>query len=288
MAQVKELRIKHCFYCKRNTEHSRFVEKTSLVNNLLAYSLISFFTCGLGLILIIPYSILQGAKEGWSQGTEKYHCDVCGAEESANVQNPETEELPVVESLETTAQLEAVLKHYTNLKKIHIKGCSSPSREEVILEAVKLQQSETVLAVIDLSGFGAKNHGMVITPSRVCWYANISMSVVERVAIPHAEWVQKPLLLSGIVNKWLSIGGQQVMVTELGYGKELKLLLALLEEIKKLPHPSPIRQEEKPSPESLPSFSVADELGKLVKLKEQGVLSEEEFNKMKQDLIYRS
>ena len=38
-------------------------------------------------------------------------------------------------------------------------------------------------------------------------------------------------------------------------------------------------------PQQPPSLSLADELSKLAKLKDQGILSEEEFLQMKQDLI---
>ena len=47
------------------------------------------------------------------------------------------------------------------------------------------------------------------------------------------------------------------------------------------------QQNYRASPTSSSSISIADELTKLAKLKEQGVISESEFQKMKQDLINR-
>ena len=44
------------------------------------------------------------------------------------------------------------------------------------------------------------------------------------------------------------------------------------------------RQDYSPTPSSS-SISIADELAKLAKLKEEGVISESEFVQMKQDLI---
>jgi hypothetical protein len=51
-----------------------------------------------------------------------------------------------------------------------------------------------------------------------------------------------------------------------------------------------VYQPQHSSPHSTndtPTSSIADELAKLAKLKEQGVISEAEFQQMKQDLIKR-
>ena len=51
--------------------------------------------------------------------------------------------------------------------------------------------------------------------------------------------------------------------------------------------PSPRTHVDTTSSNNNPTISIADELAKLAKLKEQGVISEAEFRQMKQDLIMR-
>jgi Short C-terminal domain len=47
-------------------------------------------------------------------------------------------------------------------------------------------------------------------------------------------------------------------------------------------HPQPLQSQQQ---QQQPSVSIADELMKLANLKEKGIISDEEFQQMKQDLI---
>lgn len=55
----------------------------------------------------------------------------------------------------------------------------------------------------------------------------------------------------------------------------VKIIKERMEAVKKLSHPATVSQQ----------ISIADELSKLAKLKEQGVILDDEFLKMKQELI---
>jgi putative oligomerization/nucleic acid binding protein len=63
-----------------------------------------------------------------------------------------------------------------------------------------------------------------------------------------------------------------------------KVLTVYANELRHTKDTAPNYYPQQPSP---PTVSIADELTKLSKLKEQGVISESEFQQIKQDLISR-
>jgi len=75
--------------------------------------------------------------------------------------------------------------------------------------------------------------------------------------------------------------GEDGMIDAIPKDKAEEILLIVRERMNKI-------QNQTQSPSTSDVVSIADELMKLAKLKEQGILSEEEFNKMKTDLINKS